>query len=39
MGFKQCLIPHSTPNKSEFKEDIELVPVRTVQEALEILFH
>ena len=38
LGFKRCLIPHNGAGKSEFKEDVELVPVRSVQEALEVLF-
>ena len=38
LGFKRCLIPHNGLGKSEFKEDVELVPVRSVQEALEVLF-
>ena len=38
LGFKRCLIPHSASRGCEPTEEIELIPVRSVQEALEVLF-
>jgi DNA repair protein RadA/Sms len=38
MGFKQCILPHNSFSPSECQVEIELVPVRTVQEVVEVLF-
>jgi DNA repair protein RadA/Sms len=38
MGFKQCILPYNSLPKQERQPDIELIPVRTVQESMEILF-
>jgi DNA repair protein RadA/Sms len=38
MGFKQCILPHNGLPKTERQPDIELIPVRSVQEAMEVLF-
>jgi len=39
MGFKQCILPHNSLPKPERRQsDIELIPVRTVQESMEVLF-
>jgi DNA repair protein RadA/Sms len=38
MGFKQCILPHNSLPKSEHQAGIELIPVRTVQESMEVLF-
>ncbi|MFN8008068.1 MAG: DNA repair protein RadA [Terriglobia bacterium] len=38
LGFKRCLVPNSTPQQNEGQGDLQLIPVRTVQEALEYLF-
>jgi DNA repair protein RadA/Sms len=37
MGFKQCILPYNSLPKTEHP-DIELIPVRTVPEAMEVLF-
>ena len=38
MGFEQCILPYNSLPKTEHQSDIELIPVRTVQDAMEILF-
>jgi DNA repair protein RadA/Sms len=38
MGFKQCILPHNSLPKQEQPPDIQLIPVRTVQESMEVLF-
>jgi len=38
MGFKQCILPYNSLPKTEQQPDIELIPVRTVQDAMEVLF-
>jgi DNA repair protein RadA/Sms len=38
MGFRQCILPHNSLPKTEHRLDIELIPVRTVPEAMEVLF-
>lgn len=38
MGFKQCVLPHNSLPAGKSQADIELIPVRTVQESMEILF-
>jgi DNA repair protein RadA/Sms len=38
MGFKQCILPYNSLPKTEHQSDIELIPVRTVQDAMEVLF-
>ena len=38
MGFKQCILPYNSLPKTEHQPDIELIPVRTVPEAMEVLF-
>jgi DNA repair protein RadA/Sms len=38
MGFKQCIIPHNSLPKPDSQPGIELIPVRSVQECLEVLF-
>jgi DNA repair protein RadA/Sms len=38
MGFKQCILPQNSLPKTELQPDIELIPVRNVQEAMEVLF-
>jgi DNA repair protein RadA/Sms len=38
MGFRQCIVPHNSLPKLDSQLDIELIPVRSVQESLEVLF-
>jgi len=38
LGFKKCLLPSNSVPKAEGKSEIELIPVKSVQEALEFLF-
>ena len=38
LGFKQCILPQNSLPKQEGQPDIELIPVRTVQESMEVLF-
>jgi DNA repair protein RadA/Sms len=38
MGFKQCILPYNSVPKTEQQPDIELIPVRSVPEAMEVLF-
>jgi DNA repair protein RadA/Sms len=38
MGFRQCILPQNSLPKTELQQDIELIPVRNVQEAMEVLF-
>lgn len=38
MGFRQCIMPHSSLHTTGSQGEIELVPVRTVQESMEVLF-
>ena len=38
MGFRQCIVPHNSLPKLGSQPDIELIPVRSVQESLEVLF-
>jgi DNA repair protein RadA/Sms len=39
MGFKQCIVPHNSLPKLDSQPDIELIPVRSVQESMEVLFN
>ncbi|MBM3804195.1 MAG: DNA repair protein RadA [Acidimicrobiia bacterium] len=38
MGFRQCILPHNSLPRQEQQPEIELIPVRTVQESMEVLF-
>jgi DNA repair protein RadA/Sms len=38
LGFRRCLVPHNGLSKLDSPSDIELIPVRSVQESLEVLF-
>ncbi len=38
LGFKKCLLPSNSMPKADVKSEIELIPVKSVQEALEFLF-
>ena len=38
MGFRQCIVPHNGLATPSSLPEIELIPVRSVQEALEVLF-
>jgi len=38
LGFKKCLLPSNSMPKTDVKSDIELIPVKSVQQALEFLF-
>jgi DNA repair protein RadA/Sms len=38
MGFKRCIVPANELLKLDAPADIDIVPVRSVQEALEVLF-
>jgi len=38
LGFKKCLVPASSMPNSDTKAEIELVPVRSVQESFEFIF-
>jgi DNA repair protein RadA/Sms len=38
LGFKKCLVPASSMSKSDVESEIELILVRSVQEAFEFLF-
>lgn len=38
LGFKKCVIPVGSVPKTDLKGDIELIPVKSVQESLENLF-
>lgn len=36
LGFKRCILPHNNLNSIHFKPELELIPVNTVNQALEI---
>ena len=38
LGFKKCLLPSNSMPKADARSEIELIPVKSVQEALEFLF-
>jgi DNA repair protein RadA/Sms len=38
LGFERCLVPVGCVPKTDLKTDIEVIPVRSVQESMEVLF-
>jgi len=39
LGFKKCILPRNSLPASEGSPDIELVPVKSVQESFDVLFN